>query len=200
MTTRASVFAVAAALALGLATLHGAGAVSRQHADAFAKKLAVITQTAQAEKPVSRKTPVSEDEVNSWFTYRAQPLLPEGVSKPTLRAIGNGKLMGDITVDLEAVGRKRGSGGTLDVWSYLGGKVPLTVTGILHTKEGRGRFELQSASVSGVPLPKTLLQELLSYYSRSENHPQGFKLEDPFELPAKIREIQIGQGQAVVVQ
>jgi hypothetical protein len=122
------------------------------------------------------------------------------VTNPKVTAIGNGKLLGSAVVDLEAVGRKRGSGGGLDIWSLLGGKVPLSVTGILHTRDGKGRFELQAADVSGVPVPKTLLQELVSYYTRTADHPQGVSLDDPFELPAKIKQIEVGQAQAVVVQ
>ena len=82
----------------------------------------------------------------------------------------------------------------------VGGRVPLNVVGILHTRDGIGRFELQSADVGGVPLPKTLLQELVSYYSRSADNPEGVSLDDTFSLPAKIRQIEVGSGQAVVVQ
>ena len=57
-----------------------------------------------------------------------------------------------------------------------------------------------TASPSIVPVPKTLLQELVSYYSRSETKPHGVKLDDPFELPARIKQIEVGQAQAVVVQ
>jgi hypothetical protein len=78
--------------------------------------------------------------------------------------------------------------------------VPVTFTGILHTKDGQGRFELESADVSGVPVPRTLLQELLSYYSRTTDTPQGVRLDDTFQLPANIKAIEVGQGQAVVVQ
>ena len=88
----------------------------------------------------------------------------------------------------------------IDPWSFIGGKVPVTVSGVLHTKDGVARFELESADVSGVPVPKTLLQELLSYYSRTPEHPQGIRLDDTFELPANIKGIEVGQGQAVVVQ
>ena len=194
-------FLVAGLVAGATFVAHGA-AVSRQQADAFAKKVAVIVQHAEANprRTVPRRTPVSEAEVNSWFTYRAQPLLPQGITQPTLTIIGNGKVMGGATVDLEAVAKRRGSGGTFDPWSYVGGRVPLTVTGVLHTQDGRGRFELQDADVSGVPLPKALLQELVSYYSRTADHPEGINLDSPFELPANIRQIEVGSGQAVVVQ
>jgi hypothetical protein len=71
---------------------------------------------------------------------------------------------------------------------------------VLRTRNGRGQFELQSASVSGVPLPKFLLQEIVSHYTRAEDRPNGIRLDDPFTLPASIKQIDVGQGQAVVVQ
>jgi hypothetical protein len=176
-------------------------APSRQQADAFAKKIALIQQQGSAQSgAAARRTPVTQDELNSWFTYRAEPMLPEGVSRPQLQIVGQGKVAGEVTVDLEAIGRRRASGGTFDPWSYLGGRVPVTVSGILHTQDGRGRFELQTAEVSGVPVPKTILQELVSHYSRTPNNPDGFDLDDPFPLPANIDKIEVGQGQAVVVQ
>ena len=188
--------------ALALATLVTAHAATttRPQADAFARKVAIINQHAEAGAKSPRRTTVTENEVNSWFEFRAQPLLPAGVTSPKVTAIGNGKLLATAVVDLEAVCKKRGTGGTLDIWSWLGGRVPLSVTGILHTSGGQGRFELQTADISGVPVPKTLLQELVSYYTRTTDHPQGVKLDDPFALPAQIKQIEVGQAQAVVVQ
>jgi hypothetical protein len=182
-----------------------AATVSRQNADVFAKKIVQIQQqglqSASTDRRASeRRTPVSEDELNSWFTYRAQPVLPPGLSQPQITIVGQGKVAGQATVDLETVGKRRSSGGTFDPWSYLGGRVPVTVNGVLHTQNGRGRFELQSAEVSGVPVPKSLLQELLSYYSRTPENPNGISLDEAFELPANIDKIEVGQGQAVVVQ
>ena len=184
-----------------VATLQAA-TLSRQQSDAFARKLALITRHAATTPPpaAGQRTPVSQDELNSWFAFRSQRLLPAGVAPPTLSIIGNGKVMGDVTLDLEAYAQKRKSGSALDPWGLIGGRVPVTVTGILHTKDGRGRFELQSAQLSGIPLPKSFLQELVTYYSRTPDKPQGIRIDDPFELPANIRHIEVGQGQAVVVQ
>jgi hypothetical protein len=182
-----------------------AATVSRQNADVFAKKMVQIQQQglqspATDRRAAERRTPVSEDELNSWFAYRAQPVLPAGLSQPQITIVGQGKVAGQATVDLETIGKRRSSGGTFDPWSFLGGRVPVTVNGILHTQNGRGRFELQSAEVSGVPVPKTLLQELLSYYSRTPENPNGIGLDEAFELPANIDKIEVGQGQAVIVQ
>jgi hypothetical protein len=191
-------------LSAALVPLHAA-TVSRQNADVFAKKIVQIQQQgvqaqSDARRTSERRTPVTEDELNSWFAYRAQPVLPAGLSQPQVTIVGQGKVAGQATVDLETIGKRRSTGGTFDPWSYLGGRVPVTVNGILHTQNGRGRFELQSAEVSGVPVPKTLLQELLSYYSRTPEFPNGVSLDEAFELPASIDKIELGQGQAVIVQ
>jgi hypothetical protein len=201
MSLRNIVLTACAALAVGVVTLQAA-TVTRQQSDAFARKLALITRHADITPPPAKgqRTEVTEGELNSWFAFRSQRLLPAGVAPPSIVIVGNGKLTGDIVLDLEAYAQKRRSGGGLDPWSLLGGRVPVSVSGVLHTKDGRGRFELQSAGVSGIPLPKSMVQELLSYYSRTPDKPQGIRLDDPFELPANIRQIDVGQGQAVVVQ
>jgi len=45
-----------------------------------------------------------------------------------------------------------------------------------------------------------VLQELLSYYSRSKEDPDGINMDDPFELPARIREIRVGRATSTIVQ
>ena len=190
------------ALILGIAVLSAAADITPQQADAFARKVAIISQQGAltARNPGARRTAVSETEVNSWFAYRARPLLPVGMSDPQLTIIGDGKVSGAATVDLDAVGKSKRTGSLIDPWSLLGGRLPVTVTGVLRTQNGQGRFELQQAAVSGVPIPKSLLQELVSYYSKTSDHPSGIDLDEPFALPAGIRQIEVGQGQAVVVQ
>lgn len=187
-------------LILTVASLEAA-ALSKQEADLFSRKLAqIVVQGDVAQKPGNRRTPVTETELNSWFTYSAKPLLPAGVSDPRITMIGNGKVTGQAVVDLDAIAKKKASGGTFDIWNLVGGKVPVNVAGTLRTKDGIGSFDLESADVSGLPLPKSFLQEVVSYYSRTADHPQGVKIDDPFALPASIRQIDVGAGQAVIVQ
>ncbi len=177
-----------------------AASVSRQNADLFSQKIGLIQRHGTTARAGARRTPLTQDEVNSWFAYSAAPLLPNGVTQPQVTIVGQGKLAGQAIVDLDAVAKKRSSGSLLDPWSFIGGRVPVNVTGILHTQNGKGRFEVQTAQVSGIPMPTSMLQELLSYYSRSPEHPEGVRLDNAFELPAKIRQIEVGAGQAVVVQ
>jgi len=194
---------LACAVALAATAASAADAkLSRQQGESFQQKIFVIADSGRVtqQKSASRKTPLTETELNSWFAFQGQPLMPKGISEPKISMIGQGKVAGEAIVDLDAVAKKKQTGGVLDPWSYVGGRMPVAVTGTLQTEEGVGRFQLESAEVSGVPVPKALLQELVAYYSRSQDHPNGINMDDPFELPAGIRRIEVGQGQAVVVQ
>jgi hypothetical protein len=189
------------ALAVTAAATLRAATASRQHADSLARKITQITQRG-AQGPASgvRRTEVSEDEVNSWFVFRGRPYLPEGVTNPNVTMLGDGTMRGVATVDLEGLGRRRSKGGGLDLWSYLGGKVPVAVTGTLRARDGRGQFEMKAAEVAGVPVPKALVQELLSMYTATPDQKKPIGLESSFELPARIQSIDVGRGQLVVVQ
>ena len=185
---------------LVVASLHGAGAVSRQQADVFEKKIKTIERHGAKSPRRSQRTAVTESEINSWFAYRSNPVLPEGLTKPSLTIVGNGRVTGTATLDLDAVAKSRQSGRTFDIWNLVGGQMPVTVQGIVRTRGGRARFELQEAWVSSVPVPQRIVEELVSYYSRTSRHPGGRRLDEEFELPAGIQAIEMTPGAAVVVQ
>jgi hypothetical protein len=179
-----------------------AAVVSPQSAESFAVKIASIRDHEEQGRAGSQRTRLTEDEVNSWFVYRKdrwQKVLPTGVAQPQVTILGEGQVAGQALVDLDAVAKRR-SRGSFDPLSLIGGTVPVSVTGLLHTKDGQARFEVQSAEVSGIPVPVTVLQELVGYYSRTTENPEGVRLDEVFMLPVGIRQVEIGRGQAVVVQ
>jgi hypothetical protein len=177
--------------------------LTKQDADRFQAKLTKIVEfgnakpTAKAPKPQSIS--VSDAEVNSYLRFVAAPQIPVGIVEPVLNAMGEGRVSGRAIVDLDAV-RKQKQRGWLDPLAYLGGQLPVTAAGRLTTKDGKGQFQLESAEIKGVPIPKAVLQELLSYYSRTPENPAGIDMDAPFELPARIREIRVGSGTSTVVQ
>lgn len=184
----------------GTALLAAADVVSRRDAARLQAKLDRITKFGPGSRRAALRTTVSEVELNSYLQYELDDRLPPGISEPWVSIVGDGRLSGRATVDLGAVGEQRKSGGALDPFSYLTGRLPLLATGVLRTKEGVGNFALESVSISGVPVPKWMLQEVVNYYSRSSARPEGVTIEKPFALPAGIREIEVGRGQAVVIQ
>ena len=191
--------AVCLVAALGVSTQAD---VRTSRRDATLLKQKVATITAHAEKPTRqpRRTTVTENEVNSYLAYEAREQLPTGVVEPSVTILGSGRLSGRAVVDLDAVRREKNPTSLLDPMNYLMGKVPVSATGVLKTSNGVGHFELESAAISRLPIPKFLLQEIVSYYSRTTANPAGISLDDPFALPARIREIQVERGQAIIVQ
>jgi hypothetical protein len=178
------------------------GSLSKSAATKFQTKLTQIeANAAQPRKPkaAARATQVSEAEVNSYLKFLAGSQVPVGIAEPTLRAVGNGRVAGSATVDLDAVRTQKKRAWT-DPLAYLIGKLPITAAGTLTTQNGVGRFQLESAEISGVTIPKSFLQELVSYYSKTKENPAGINMDDPFQLPAAIQEIRIGQGVATSVQ
>jgi hypothetical protein len=193
---------VIAAAILSAALSAGAPALSRTDAAKFQAKLVQIERNGgqpHRGKAAPRATQVSDLELNSYLKFLAGAQVPVGIADPLLHAVGNGRVSGEATVDLDAVRTQKKRAWT-DPLAYLTGKLPVTAAGMLTTQNGIGRFELESAQISGLSIPKSLLQELLSYYSKSPERPNGISMDDPFQLPAAIQEIRIGQGVATIVQ
>ena len=190
---------LAAMFAAVIVTSVAAANVSREQAAAFQKKLEQIVANSAQKSDRARETTLTEGEVNSYLRFSAGSQIPTGVTEPTITIRGAGRLHGSAVVDLDVVRRTNG-GGWFDPRSYLTGRLPVTATGTLETHDGRGKFTLESATISGVPIPKSFLQELLSYYSRSSDYPNGINMDDPFELPAEIQRIEVLEGRANVVQ
>lgn len=199
---------VTAGLVLVLATASASAyfGLTRQEADRFNAKLGRIVafgngpslKTA-AVTSTTQTTEITDNELNAYFRFHAKDQIPVGIVEPTINAVGTGRLTGRATVDLDAV-RTQKQRGWLDPLGYLTGRLPITATGTLNTQNGIGKFSLESAEISGVTIPKTVLQELLSHYSRSKENPAGINMDDPFELPARIREIRVEQARATIVQ
>jgi hypothetical protein len=188
-------------LILCLNALKGqASSLSRQEGDRLQQKIDAIVKNSALSPVPPKKTAVSEAEVNSYLNLNLREKVPPALSKPEVNLLGNGGLAGRVYVDIDEFKRQRGTQGLMDPFSYLSGEVPVTARGVLRTHEGRGQFQLSSAEIYGVPVPNPVLQELVTFFSRSPERPRGFDLDSPFDLPAKIRGLIVTQGEALVVQ
>ena len=177
-----------------------AAPLTRTLSDAFAKKIVVVQQLAEEESARDRATTFTQDETNSYLKFGAVDLLPTGLTQPELTMIGQGRVSGKAVVDLDVVRKKQSSGGWFDPTSYLTGQLPVTATGRIVTADGKGRFELDTAEVSGVPIPKSFLGQMVNFFTRTADNPKGSSIDDTFELPAKIQRIDVEQGRFVLHQ
>ena len=181
-------------------TLVAAIPLTTRLADSFEKKIVAVQANAETTSKTPRPTPFSEDETNSYLKFKSGPLLPTGLTEPVITLHGEGRVTGRAVVDLDVVRQKQSSGGWFDPTSYLTGKLPVSAVGKIVTADGKGRFELERAEVSGIPVPKSLLAQMVNYFTRTAANPGGATIDDTFELPAEIRRIDIATGRFTVVQ
>lgn len=174
--------------------------ISREQGNNLARKIDAINENAAAKLATPKRTAVTEPEVNSYLAFNIKEKIPRGLSQPQIRMVGDGQLAGRVLVDMDDFRRGRSSGGIMDPLNYISGQVPLTARGVLTAHAGKGQFQLIGAEMNGVPLPKAIVQELVSFFSRTANNPNGFNLDEPFNLPAKIRAITVNPGEAMVIQ
>jgi hypothetical protein len=184
------------------AILRADDTLSKADAARFQSKLTQIEKnaaTAPKRGAAPRVTAVTDVEVNSYLKFLGSAQVPVGIADPILHGVGDGRVTGRAVVDLDAV-RTQKKRTWSDPLAYLTGRLPVSAQGTLTTTNGVGRFVLESAEISGVTVPKSLLQELLTYYSKTPERPNGINMDDPFELPSAIKEIKVGAGNTTIVQ
>ena len=182
---------------LALVVLTGAAApetLTPKLADAFAKKIVAVQKQAEQKAEKDRATTFTQAETNSYLKFQAGDLLPTGLTQPEITMLGGGKVVGKAVVDLDIVRQKQSRGSWFDPTSYLTGQLPVTASGRIITADGKGRFELDTAEVSGVPIPKAFLGQMVNFFTRTTDNPRGSSIDDTFELPAKITRIDVAAG------
>jgi len=186
--------------ALVLAGSTAADVLTPQLADAFEKKIVLVQKIADQDSGKPRATAFSQAETNSYLKYKAGDLLPTGLMQPELTIIGEGRVSGKAVVDLDVVRQKQSSGGWFDPTSYLTGRLPVTAIGKIVTWDGKGKFELERAEVSGLTIPKSFLGQMVNFFTRTKDNPKGSSIDDVFELPADIRRIDVDASRWTVHQ
>jgi hypothetical protein len=202
MLHNALALSLAAVTTLALAAVtSGAGAgPSRADAESLRKKVTTIAGFGNLPARQPRRTMLTENEVNAYLTFDAMDQIPTGVVEPAITIVGGGRVSARAVVDLDAVRKQKSQRSLLDPMNFATGRVPVTAIGTVKTSGGVGRVEFESAAIGPIPVPKLILQEIVSYYSRSPERPAGIGLDDSFTLPARIREIQLEPGRAIIVQ
>lgn len=174
---------------------------TRAEADRMGKKLVAIVQRAMfvPAKAAPLRTTFSDRELNAYLAHHGTEQLPTGLKNARVKMYDASKLETRAIVDLDAV-RKSQPRGWMDPLGYVTGSLEVVTIGTFTGSGGKGVYKYESGTVGGVPIPRAVMQEVIAYYSKSEELPKGINLDEPFPLPAGIRDVQIRKGAATVVQ
>jgi hypothetical protein len=153
----------------------------------------------QHRRAAPARTALTEVEINAYLQVHGPGVLPKGIAEPEVRFGDDSRIRARAIVDLDEVCKSRPHAWR-DPLAYVIGSVEVVASGRIVADEGIGRAQFESATVGGVSVPKSVVQELLRFYTVAPERPEGFDLDEPFELPANIRRVLVRRGGATFVQ
>jgi len=191
---------VACALAGAVAVVSAQAVVSRPEGDSMERKLQTITERgtipATQSAPLSRTT-FTDRELNSYLAYNALSKLPVGLREPRITIPAANRFDARAVVDLDEV-RKSKDYGILGL--VLQGTHEIKLSGTFSGANGKGTVHVTAATLDGVSVPENLIEALVNHFSKTPDIPGGFQLDKPFDLPSKIRTLQLQPGSVTIVQ
>jgi len=176
--------------------------LTQAEADSMRAKVAFIIETGDSLRGPAMPavhTSFTDREVNAYSKFYGPTFLPPGITDPRVAIDAHGRVTARGIFDLDAVRRAR-KRDWLDPLAYVAGAVEVTAAGFISGSDGLGVLRFESATLAGVSIPKGVLQELVRYYTATAQRPNGFGLDEPFTLPAKIRSVVLDHGHATIVQ
>ena len=196
--------AAGAVAGIGLATLvagemQPSNPLTHEDGASLERQLASILRHAGTESPEPRLTPLLEPEINAFLKFQGMSQLPAGITEPTVRIADAELVSAEAIVDLDLIRHQRARG-WLDPLQYLAGRLRVTATGTLRSGAGVVHVNIQSVNVAGIPVPVQVLHQLVRHFTRTVDHPDGTRLDEPIPLPYRITELRLSPGQAVIVQ
>ena len=161
-------------------------------AESMGRKLDTITQAGPPAKGKKGRDSitVTEGEVNSYLNLTYASKLPSGLSDVAV-SFDTERIHARGLLDLERVRDKMPEMSPWSPLALLRGKVPIELTGRFTTRNGMGHFEAEEASISGLPVPITLLDQIIRSATTTATDPDGVNIQEPFRLPYGMTRIRL---------
>jgi hypothetical protein len=170
-------------------------ALSRTEADALDRKFDELNDRHKAGRVIRGTVLVTESEVNSYLNLSPSVKLPRGLSDVVVR-LEQERIHATGILDLDKVRDKMPNLSPLSPLYWLSGQVPVLLRGRLVNDDGFATVEWEDVRVGNIPVPISLLHQIVSSTTKSEDRPDGFDIRAPFRLPYSLRQVRIEPGRA----
>jgi hypothetical protein len=172
--------------------------LSWEAADALARKLTEIETRATERKPQAASIPVSEAELNSYLNLTLAPQLPPGVSELEVH-LQKDRVEAQGVVDLDRIPVKQAAATTpWNPLNFVSGRVPVFLRGKLTSRDGFGSFEPEELRLASLPLPLSMLEQIVASSTKTKDNPQGFDILSPFRLPYAAKRVKLQLAKAIL--
>jgi hypothetical protein len=172
-------------------------AISQAQAASFEQKVEALCAPRPKGKKSASTVLITEGELNSYVNLsvlRSQPVRDVELRLEAGRARVSGLVDIDRIKDLV----------TLSPWnpiSFLSGFVAVTAAGRYEDAgEGLGRVVLETVEAETVPIPITLIEQMVAASTISSQSPRGFDMRAPFRLPPGVRRMRLAPGRVLLDQ
>ena len=135
--------------------------------------------------------------LNGYLRFQGTTILPEGLSDVTIEIQSDGRLTGTGTLDLDQI--EDFDAGSVGMLQFLSGSLPVALSVTLKEVDGELHVGLGDTQIGPVRVPPALGRLLIQRYSVNERYPNGIDLDNPISIPSAVEDIQIEQGQIIVV-
>jgi len=189
---------LAAAPAAGEAPRSAPAGLSWAEAESLSHKLEGIDRRQRQPRAGGVRTEsvlVTQGELNSYLNLSFAPQLPPGLTGLRV-ALQSERIQARANVDLERVRAQVPSATGWGPFSLLGGSVPVELRARLVSGEGFGTVEVEDLRLATLPVPVTVLEQLVSSATRTSGNPRGFDILAPFRLPYAVKRVRIEPGRA----
>ena len=113
-----------------------------------------------------------------------------------LTALGTERVHTTGVLDLEKVRDKMPNLSPMNPLYWLSGQVPVLLRGRVLNDDGFASIDWEDVRVGNVPVPISLLHQIVSSTTKSDDYPDGFDVRAPFALPYSVRQVRIQPGRA----
>jgi hypothetical protein len=165
-------------------------------ADELQAKIDLVLERYEKDVEQPKDFEVGEEEANAYFEHRLVEHVPEGIVEPWVR-FSEGLVRAGAMLDLDIL-RERMPPSSMT--SFLSGRVPVELATGIHAEERTGKLALQSVTLGGLPVPPSILQQIVTAYTKSPSRPDGVRLDESFPLPYGIESARIEQGRILFRQ
>ncbi|MFQ5791953.1 MAG: hypothetical protein ACE5JI_15880 [Acidobacteriota bacterium] len=169
---------------------------SSAQAEGLDKKLQALVARYGEGKADEMQFEISQAEANAYLRHRMGDRLPKGIRAPWVR-FETGAIHAGAELDVALLGELMVSSPLEQLFS---GHVPVELRARFQGEEGVGKMDLEQFTLSGIPLPKSYVQQIAATFSKSPSRPDGIRLEEPFPLPFGIRSARVLEGRVLLRQ